>query len=120
MGRLETQAREAVKGLGRRGRTQRIPTAVRERVVAYARVARADGVSWRRIARSVGLSTSGVQRFAHGRPSPPHGSLVPVVVQAPTSERSHAEAGLTLLTPSGHRLERLSLEQALVLLRVLD
>jgi hypothetical protein len=120
MDRLEVQAREAVRGLGRRGRTQRVPTPVRERVVAYAREARARGVSWRRIARAVGLSPSGVQRFAHVMPSPPHASLVPVVVQAPTSESSHAEAGLTLLTPSGHRLERLSLEQALVLLRVLD
>ena len=120
MDRLETQAREAVKGLGRRGRTQRIPMAVRERVVAYARVARADGVSWRRIARSVGLSTSGVQRFAQVRPPPPHASLVPVVVQASSAESPLASAGLSLLTPSGHRLERLSLEDAIVLLRALD
>jgi len=119
MDRLEVQAREAVRGLGRRGRTQRIPTAVRERVIAYARVARSRGVSWRRIARSVGLSTAGVQRFAQARPSPPQASLVPVVVRAPTPESSHAEAGLTLLTPAGLRLERLSLEQALVLLRAL-
>jgi hypothetical protein len=73
MDRLEVQAREAVKGLGRRGRTQRIPTAVRERVVAYARVARARGVSWRRIARAVGLSTAGVQRFAQARRPQPQG-----------------------------------------------
>jgi hypothetical protein len=119
MDRLEVQAREAVRGLGRRGRTQRVPAPVRERVVAYARVARARGVSWRRIARAVGLSTSGVQRFAQARPSRPHASLVPVVVQAPTPESSHSVAGLTLLTPSGHRLERLSFEQALVLLRAL-
>jgi hypothetical protein len=120
MDRLEVQAREAVRSLGRRGRTQRIPTAVRERVVAYARVARDRGVSWRSIARSVGLSTSGVQRFAHARRSPPQGSLVPIVVQAPMEESLPAGAGLSLLAPTGHRLERLSLEQALVLLRALD
>jgi hypothetical protein len=67
----------------------------------------------------VGLSTAGVQRFAQARPSPPQSSLVPVVVRAPISESSHAEAGLTLLTPAGLRLEQLSLEQALVLLRAL-
>src|SRR5512145_873380 len=110
MDRLEVQAREAVRGLGRRGRTQRIPVAVRERVVAYARVARTRGVSWRRIARAVGLSTAGVQRFAQAKLPPPQASLVPVIVPAPTPESSHAETGLTLLTPSGHRLERLSLE----------
>jgi len=119
MDRLEVQAREAVRSLGRRGRTQRIPTVVRERVVAYARVARARGMSWRRIARAVGLSTSGVQRFAHVRPSPPQASLVPVVVQAPMEESLLASAGLSLLTPSGHRLERLSLEDAVALLRAL-
>ena len=94
MDRLEVQAREAVRSLGRRGRTQRIPTAVRERVVAYARVARARGVSWRRIARSVGLSTAGVQRFAHVRPSPPQASLVPVVVQVLPEESLPPGAGL--------------------------
>jgi hypothetical protein len=119
MDRLEVQAREAVRSLGHRGRTQRIPTVVRERVVAYARVARARGVSWRRIARAVGLSTAGVQRFAAARHSHPHAALVPVVVQALTEEGPPAGAGLSLLTPSGHRLERLSLEQALVLLRAL-
>jgi hypothetical protein len=92
---------------------------VRERVVAYARVARARGVSWRSIARSVGLSTSGVQRFAHVRHSPPQASLVPVVVQASPDEGSLASAGLILLTPSGHRLERLSLADAVALLRAL-
>ena len=119
MDRLEVQAREAVSGLGRRGRTQRIPPAVRERVVAYARVARARGVSWRRIANCVGLSTAGVQRFAQARPTRPQASLVPVVVQASPEEGLAAAAGLSLLTPSGHRLEGLSLEQALVLVQAL-
>jgi hypothetical protein len=88
-------------------------------VVAYARVARADGVSWRRIARSVGLSTSGVQRFAQARRPQPQAALVPVVVQALPEEGLPAGAGLSLLTPSGHRLERLSLEDAVALLRAL-
>ena len=88
-------------------------------MVAYARVARARGVSWRRIARSVGLSTSGVQRFAQAKLPRSQASFVPVVVQAPRNESSLASAGLSLLTSSGHRVERLSLEQALVLLRAL-
>jgi hypothetical protein len=120
MDRLEVQAREAVKSFGRRGRTQRIPTAVRERVVAYARVTRARGRSWRCIARAVGLSTSGVQRFAQARRRQPQAALVPIVVQTLPAEGLPAGAGLSLLTQSGHRLELLSLQAALVLLRALD
>jgi hypothetical protein len=44
---------------------------------------------------------------------------VPVVVQASPDEGSLASAGLILLTPSGHRLERLSLADAVALLRAL-
>jgi hypothetical protein len=47
MDRLERQAREVVKALGARGRTQRVPEAVRVQVVSYARAARERGVSWR-------------------------------------------------------------------------
>jgi len=116
MDRLEVEAREAVRGLGRRGRTQRVPTAVRERVVAYACAARARGVTWRRIARSVGLSTAGVQRFAKATAAPQRAALVAVALRPPVPEGS-ARPGLTWLTPGGHRLERLSVEEALVLLR---
>ena len=119
MDRLEVQAREAVKGLGLRGRTQRIPTAVRARVVAYARAARGRGESWRRIARAVGLSPSGVQRFAQAKRRQPRGSFLPVVVQTPPEEHRFDRSGLSLLTASGHRLEGLSLEQALVLVQAL-
>jgi hypothetical protein len=61
-----------------------------------------------------------VQRFAPAKLRRLQGSLVPVVVQASPEGSPLASAGLSLLTPSGHRLERLSLEQALVLLRALD
>jgi hypothetical protein len=120
MDRLEMQAREAVKRLGRRGRTQRIPAAVREPVIAYARAARARGVSWRRIAKAVGLSSSGVQRFASARRRfpPRRAALVPVALRPPASETA-ATSALLWITPSGHRLERLSLEDAVALLRAL-
>lgn len=119
MDRLEVQAREAVRGLGRRGRTQRIPGAVRERVTAYAREARARGVSWRRIAKAVGLSAAGVQRFAQARPASGRAVLVPVVVPTAAEARLPASEGLRLVTPGGHRVERLSLDEVLALLRAL-
>jgi len=119
MDRLEARAREAVRGLGRRGRTQRIPSGVRERVVAYAQEARARGVSWRRIARAVGLSAAGVQRFAQARRAERRAALVPVRVPAPVAETLPTSEGLRLVSPSGHRVECLSLEDAIALLRAL-
>jgi hypothetical protein len=119
MDRLEVQAREAVRGLGRRGRTQRIPAAVRERVVAYAERARAQGRSWRRIAKSVGLSAAGVQRFVNAKPPARRAALVRVAVRPQASEASSAAPRLVWVTPSGHRLERLSLQDAVALLRAL-
>jgi hypothetical protein len=119
MDRLEAQAREAVRGLGRRGRTQRIPSAVRERVVAYARAARARGVSWREIARAVGLSAAGVQRFAQAKRALDRAALLPVVVATTAEARPTTSEGLRLVTPGGHRVERLSLDEALALLRAL-
>jgi hypothetical protein len=122
MDRLEVQAREAVRGLGRRGRTQRVPPAVRERVVVYARAARARGVSWRGIAKAVGLSTSGVQRFASEKPTARPAALVAVALRPvrPATREAAAPSSLTWVTPSGHRLERLSLEDAVALLRALS
>jgi hypothetical protein len=119
MDRLEVQAREAVKGLGRRGRTQPIPAEVRERVVAYAQRARAQGRSWRGIAKSVGLSAAGVQRFVNAKPTARRAALVRVAVQPQASEASPAALSLVWVTPSGHRLERLSLQDAVALLRAL-
>jgi hypothetical protein len=119
MDRLEAQARGAVRGLGRRRRTQRIPDGVRERVAGYAREARARGVSLRRIAKAVGLSASGVQRFAQAKRAERRAPLVRVVVPVPSAEPLPTVEGLRLVTPSGHCLERLSLAQALELLRAL-
>jgi len=119
MDRLEVRAREAVKGLGRRGRTQPIPAAVRERVVAYAEQARAQGTSWRRIGKRVGISASGVQRFVDAKPPAERAALVRVAVAPQAPEGSPAAPGLVWVTPSGHRLERLSLPDAVALLRAL-
>jgi hypothetical protein len=119
MDRLEVRAREAVQGLGQRGRTQAIPAEVRERVVAYAERARAQGRSWRRIAKSVGLSAAGVQRFANAKAPARRAGLVRVAVAPQAREASPAVPGLVWVTPSGHRLERLSREDAVALLRAL-
>ena len=54
---LENQARHAVDALGRRGKTSRVPSTVREIVLEYASEQRANGVNWREIV-SVPRTTS--------------------------------------------------------------
>lgn len=106
------QARRAVSGLGRRGRTTRIPDEVRAAVLAYARRARAAGHSWRQIGEAVGLSGTIVQRWwpsptAHRR------AFVPVTVTA-TSEQE--PAAVVVISPAGYRIEGLDVESAALLL----
>src|SRR2546430_8181386 len=57
-------ARAAVAALGPRGRTSRIPDAVRAEVLAYARRELAAGRSWAGIAHAVGLSAGALQNWA--------------------------------------------------------
>src|SRR5712691_10822693 len=70
--------RALVAALGRRGRTTRIPDAVRSQVLAYTRRQRAAGHSWARIADAVGLSVGSLQNWSQTPPAVR--ALVPVAV----------------------------------------
>jgi hypothetical protein len=106
------QARRAVHGLGRRGRTTRIPDDVRATVLAYAGQAREAGHSWRQIGEAVGLSGTAVQRWWPGG-AVQRRAFVPIAVTA-TSE--HEPAAVVLISPAGYRLEGLDVETAARLL----
>src|SRR2546428_13741279 len=84
-------ARAAVAALGPRGRTSRIPDAVRAEVLAYARRERAAGRSWAGIAAAVGLSAGALKNWsqtpaparrllavAGGTPAPARAPAAPV------------------------------------------
>src|SRR3989442_4817710 len=88
----ERRARAAVSALGRRGRTTRIPDAVRSRVLAYARRQRAAGHSWTRIAGTVGLSIGSLKNWS--RLPARARVLVPVAVTAP------AEGATSVVPPT--------------------
>jgi hypothetical protein len=107
-------ARVAVAALGRRGRTTRIPDAVRVQVVAYTRRQRAAGQSWARIADRVGLSIGSLKNWWS---TPPRArTFVPVeVVAAPAGPT----AVLVVVSPGGYRVEGLDLPTASALLRAL-
>ena len=108
-------ARAAVAALGPRGRTSRIPDAVRAEVLAYAHRERAAGRSWAGIAAAVGLSAGALKNWSQ-TPAPAR-RLVPVAVATP------APAGpgpaLVVVSPGGYRVEGLDLPTATALLRAL-
>jgi hypothetical protein len=108
-------ARAAVAALGPRGRTSRIPDAVRAEVVAYARRERAAGRSWTRIAHVVGLSAGALKNWAHT--PPPARTLVPVEVATPAA--AVRAAAFVVVSPGGYRVEGLDLPTATALLRAL-
>jgi hypothetical protein len=107
--------RAAVAALGQRGRTTRIPDAVRARVLAYTRGQRAAGRSWTWIARRVGLSAGSLKNWS--RTSPPARTLVPVAVAATAPMPSPP---LVVVSPGGYRVEGLDLPTASALLRALE
>ncbi len=112
----EKRAREAIVGLGERGRTQRIPVEVREVVVEFARRERHRGRSWADIADRIGVSTSALIRWAQGR-RPKQRKVVPVAVR----EHVAADAApVVLVTPGGYRIEGVSVEQTVDLMRRLS
>ena len=110
MGEAELKA-ELAK-LDRRYRGQRYPKALRARAVHWAQARREEGVSWRRVAESLGLRTETIRRWCVTRAAQrsPTG-LVPVEVIA--SDR------VAVVSPSGWRVEGLSVEAAARLVRSL-
>ncbi len=110
---LKQRAALAVRSLGERGRTTRIPDPVRRAVVAYAERARADGRSWKVISREVGLSASILVRWHREPRKAAARHLVRVRIAAP----SPSQPRLVLVTPGGHRIEGLDTTQAIELLR---
>jgi len=128
-----TLARQAVRGLGARGKTTRIPDGVRAAVLAYVCEARAEGEGWAGIAEQVGLSATALQRWSRARrgrapqrerqePKEEPTRLLPVCVSSELVLEAvvgGTGTGLTLSTPHGERLEGLGLAEAVELLRAL-
>jgi hypothetical protein len=106
--------RAAIAALGHRGRTTRIPDAIRARVLAYTQEQRAAGRSWMWIARQVGLSAGCLQNWS--RTPAPARTLVPVALAATAPVPS---VPLLIVSPGGYRVEGLDLATASALLRAL-
>ena len=108
-----SKLRGRVHALGPRHRGARVPPALRAAVAAYARDERAAGASCSAIAERLGVSAESIRRWAHTRLERDgmQRALVPVQVVA--------EAGrpLTVWSPTGYRVEGLSVAETAELLR---
>lgn len=118
--KLEHRAVAAVRSLGARGRTTRIPPEVRRVVLAYADAARRGGRAWRDIAGVVGVSAAALHNWRNEDPAPrdrrpaARRLLAPVVVRDDVARSARL---LTLVTPAGHRIEGLDIAGAAELVR---
>ncbi|HTE56562.1 MAG TPA: hypothetical protein VK698_37170 [Kofleriaceae bacterium] len=96
-----------------RGRGKRYPEGLRRRVTAWARQRRDGGASLQVLSKELGLSMETVRRWtATARDSTPaRTALVPVeVIEEPTARLA------VVVSPSGFRLEGLTLDEAVAVL----
>ena len=96
-----------------RGRGRRIPAALRARIIAWTAPRRARGAEWRALARALGVHAETLTHWLAAAPAPaPAVPLRPVAVtDAP------ARAALTLVAPSGLRVEGATVADAIAILR---
>lgn len=109
--RIRGRVREA----GPRGRGARLPDNVRRELIAFARGRRRDGVGVRRIAAATGVSAESIRRWtARAEPRSKVRELVAVEVVAEVAPTPTGT--LSVCSPSGYRIDGLTLEQAVAAL----
>ena len=114
---IETEVRalrDAVRDLERPSWTTPIPPALRARIVACAGRAAAAGWSGATVARTIGVSLASLYNWQR---TPPPVALVPVQLTEPPAER--APTALSVVAPSGYRVDGLDVPTAAALLRAL-
>jgi hypothetical protein len=104
---------QLVAGLERRAKTTPVPMAVRRRLVAFATRATTAGWTLRAVAQALGVSIGSLRNWRAASLAPT--ALVPIVVTAPPVVRPL----LTVVAPSGYRVEGLDVPTAAALLRTL-
>jgi hypothetical protein len=98
---------------GRGGARWRTPAALRDEITVWAREVRAEGYSLGAVARAIGLSQSALGRWMSEQEQA--GGLRRVRV---AGEDRRVEPGtVVIVTPAGYRLEGLSLDDAVNVLR---
>jgi transposase len=117
MDEIRERAREALARLGKRGRTTRIPDDVRAVVLGYVERERSRGRSRQEVADELGLSSSVLVRWAKGGRRR-RGKIVPIRLLATPSVSPEA-ATIRIVSPSGYRIEGLSVRDAVEVIRAI-
>ena len=114
---MDQEAARLRRELGRveKGRGKRYPAELRARVVAWAARRRETGASWEAIKRELGQQFDTVRRWCVDSAATKSRAIVPVRV---VPERK-PERELSVVSPSGFRVDGLSLGEAAALLREL-
>jgi hypothetical protein len=93
------------------GRGHRYDTKLKARAIAFARELRGQGRSWGGIAQELGLRMETVRRWCT--------SAEPKQMRTVRLQPEPSEARITAVSPSGLRIEGLTLETVVALLRAL-
>lgn len=95
------------------GRGKKYPEALRADVGAWVRQGRADGVAWQELKQEIGLSLESLRRWSGLGAQTRSKRVVEVEVV-------RDGGGVCVVSPTGYRVEGLSLEGAATLLRALS
>jgi hypothetical protein len=95
-------------------RGKRYSPELRARILAFAAAWHDEGASWERIATELGLSTETLRGWRAGEAASDAHAMVPVHVVA-----DHDRQGVSIPSVSGHRIEGLTLDDAVYVLRAL-
>ena len=106
--------REQVAALETDGRGRRYPPEVRQRLAAAIEQLRRRGATWTSIGGQFGVTPKTARRWLVRMSAEPKGRIVPVSVSRARPP------GVTVVSPSGFRVEGLSVESAAELLRHLS
>jgi len=98
-----------------KGRGKRYPAELQGRVVAWAKGRRAAGASWQQIKRELGQKFDTVRRWCQPCAPSRTRALVPVQI---ISEQPAARS-VSVVSPSGFRVEGLTVSEAAALLRAI-
>jgi hypothetical protein len=98
----------------RSDRARRYPLALRQAVLDWVERAKHAGMSEGQCSADLGIPTKRFERWRGGRRIARRAAVVRVAVQEPSP------AAVSFVTPSGYRIEGITIEQAVAMIRVLS
>jgi transposase-like protein len=95
-------------------RGKRYSPTLKARVIEFAQSRRGEGASWEQISGDVGVAFETVRRWCLAAEAEPVRAMVPVRVVADQSDHT-----VSVVSAGGHRIEGLTLHEAVSVLRAL-